>query len=405
VIPPGPDEARRLMLAAVAPLAGERVALADAVGRTLRSAVLATRAQPPFAASSMDGWAIRDADLDPEAGLAIVGESAAGAAFDGVLSTGQAVRISTGAPLPAGADRVVPQEAADREGARVSMTRAGPGDPRFIRPAGLDFTAGETLLKAGVRLDPWSIALAAAAGVPDVEVSRPARVRVVTLGDEIVRPGALTGPSQIFDAAVDALCALIVAWGGEAERTGPVADDRAALADALAPMGEDLLVTVGGASVGDHDLVKPVLDQAGLVLSVEGINVRPGRPTWFGTMPDGRRVLGLPGNPASALVCATLFLEPLMDALHGVRNSGLVWRSARLAIPLPRNGPREHYLRTALRAGPDGVWLAEPFEDQDSSRLVIFAAANGLVRRLPAAEAAPSGEVVQVLALPRYQSA
>jgi len=402
VIAPGPDEARRLMLAAVSPLAGERAALADAVGRTLRNAVLATRAQPPFAVSSMDGWAIRDADLDPESRLTIVGESAAGAAFDGVLSAGQAVRISTGAPQPAGADRVVPQEAADRDGAWVSMTRAHADDPRFIRPAGLDFTAGETLLKAGVRLDPWSIALAAAAGLPEVEVSRPARVRVVTLGDEIVHPGALTGPSQIFDAAADALCALIVAWGGEAERTGPVADDRVALAAALAPIGEDLLVTVGGASVGDHDLVKPVLGQAGLVLSVEGINVRPGRPTWFGAMPDGRRVLGLPGNPASALVCATLFLEPLLDALHGVQDTGLVWRSARLAIPLPRNGSREHYLRAALRSGPDGVWLAEPFEDQDSSRLVIFAATSGLVRRLPGADAALPGEVVQVLALPRH---
>lgn len=393
------------MLAAVEPLASERVALSDAVGRTLRSAVLATRAQPPFAASSMDGWAIRDTDLDPEARLTIVGESAAGAAFGGVLSAGHAVRISTGAPLPAGADRVVPQEAADRDGAWVSMTRARSDDARFIRPAGLDFAAGETLLKAGVRLDPWSIALAAAAGLPELEVSRRARVRVVTLGDEIVRPGALPGPSQISDAAADALCALIVAWGGEAERTGPVADDKVALAEALASTGETLLVTVGGASVGDHDLVKPVLTRAGLVLSVEGINVRPGRPTWFGVTPDDRRVLGLPGNPASALVCATLFLEPLLNALHGVRDTGLVWRSARLAIPLPRNGPREHYLRAALRSGPDGVWLAEPFEDQDSSRLVIFAAANGLVRRLPGADAATLGEVVQVLALPRSQAA
>ena len=393
------------MLAAVEPLAGELVALSDAVGRTLRSAVVATRAQPPFAASSMDGWAIRDADLDPKARLTIVGESAAGAAFDGVLSAGQAVRISTGAPLPVGADRVVPQEEADREGAWVSMTRARAGDARFIRSAGLDYTAGATLLKAGVRLDPWSVALAAAAGLPELEVSRRARVRVVTLGDEIVRPGALPGPSQIFDAAADALCALIVAWGGEAERTGPVADDRAVLADALASTGEDLLVTVGGASVGDHDLVKPVLKQAGLVLWVEGINVRPGRPTWFGVMPDGRRVLGLPGNPASALVCATLFLEPLLNAFHGVHDNGLGWRSARLAIPLPPNGPREHYLRAALRSGPDGVWLAEPFEDQDSSRLMIFAAANGLLRRLPGADAAPPGEVVQVLALPRIQAA
>ena len=402
---PGPDEARRLMLTVVTPLVGERVVLSDAVGRALRIPVLATRSQPPFAASSMDGWAIRDADLDSGVRLAIVGESAAGAAFDGVLSAGQAVRIATGAPLPAGADRVVPQEAADRDSAWVSMIRARPDDARFIRPAGLDFVAGETLLEAGVRLDAWSTALAAAAGAAELVVSRAARVRVVTLGDEIVRPGASPGSSQIFDAAADALCALVVAWGGEAERTGPVADDRVGLAEALASTGEDLLVTVGGASVGDHDLVKPVLKQAGLVLSVEGINVRPGRPTWFGVMPDGRRVLGLPGNPASALVCATLFLEPLLNALHGVRDTGLAWRSARLAIPLPRNGPREHYLRAALRSGPDGVWLAEPFEDQDSSRLVIFAAANGLVRRLPGADAAPPGEVVQVLALPRYQAA
>jgi len=405
VTAPGPDEARRLMLTVVTPLVGERVVLSDAVGRALRIPVLATRSQPPFAASSMDGWAIRDADLDSGVRLAIVGESAAGAAFDGVLSAGQAVRIATGAPLPAGADRVVPQEAADRDGAWVSMIRARPDDARFIRPAGLDFVAGETLLEAGVRLDAWSTALAAAAGAAELVVSRAARVRVVTLGDEIVRPGASPGSSQIFDAAADALCALVVAWGGEAERTGPVADDRGGLAEALASTGEDLLVTVGGASVGDHDLVKPVLKQAGLVLSVEGINVRPGRPTWFGVMPDGRRVLGLPGNPASALVCATLFLEPLLNALHGVRDTGLAWRSARLAIPLPRNGPREHYLRAALRSGPDGVWLAEPFEDQDSSRLVIFAAANGLVRRLPGADAAPPGEVVQVLALPRYQAA
>lgn len=389
------------MLADLAPLASQRVSLSTAVSRTLRRAVVATRAQPPFAVSSMDGWAIRDANLDPKARLAIIGESAAGSAFDGVLSAGQAVRISTGARLPTGADRVVPQESADREDERVTMTRARADDARFIRQAGLDFDAGETLLEVGVRLDPWSIALAAAAGFAELEVSRPARVRVVTLGDEIVRPGALPEPDQIFDATADALCALITAWGGEAERTGPVADDRAALALALTSTGEDLLVTVGGASVGDHDLVKPVLAQAGLTLSVEGINVRPGRPTWFGRMPDGRLVLGLPGNPASALVCATLFLEPLLNALHGVRGGGLDWRSARLTIPLPRNGPREHYLRAALYTGSDGVSLVEPFEDQDSSRLVVFGAANGLVRRRPGADESTPGEVVQVLALPR----
>lgn len=400
--PPSPDEARRLMLASVSPLDSEWIDLSDAVGRTLRTPVRAARAQPPFAASSMDGWAINSADLDPQVPLTIIGESAAGAAFDGVVRPGQAVRISTGAPLPSGADRVIPQEAADREGSGVRMTRAGPVDSSFIRPIGLDFTAGHILLKAGVRLDPWSIALAAAAGGQRLEVSRRTRVRVVTLGDEIVRPGETPLANQIFDAAADALCALVIRWGGQAERSGPVADDVVALAGALEPGGEDLLVTVGGASMGDHDLVKPVLLASGLTLSVEGINVRPGRPTWFGAMPDGRRVLGLPGNPASALVCASLFLEPVLNTLHAANATEMAWRAARLIMPLPMNGPREHYLRSALHIDGDGGWMVEPFEDQDSSRLVIFAAANGLVRRMPNAVAAASGEIVQVLALPRH---
>lgn len=392
------------MLASLGPLDSEWIALPETVGRTLRTPVRAARAQPPFAASSMDGWAIRSADLDPRVPLAIVGESAAGVGFDGVVLPGQTVRISTGAPLPSGADRVVPQEAADREDTGVRMTRAGPGDARFIRPSGFDFSTGQILLKAGIRLDPWSIALAAAAGEQRLEVSRRARIRVVTLGDEIVRPGATPRAGQIFDAAADALCALVVSWGGQADRSGPVADDAVALSEALEPAGEDLLVTVGGASVGDHDLVKPVLKAAGLTLCVEGVNVRPGRPAWFGIIPDGRRVLGLPGNPASALVCASLFLEPILHALHGSTTAGIPWRAARLTLSLPVNGPREHYLRSALHIADDGGWLAEPFEDQDSSRLVIFAAANGLVRRMPNALSAAAGELVQVLALPRYNA-
>lgn len=390
------------MLASVNALDSEWVDLAETVGRTLRAPVLATRSQPPFAASSMDGWAVRSADLNRAVPLVVVGESAAGAALEGIVRAGQAVRISTGAPIPTGADRVVPQEAADREGGSVRMARAQAEDATFIRPAGLDFTAGQILLKAGVRLDPWSIALAAAAGGERLEVSRRSRVRVVTLGDEIVRPGTIPRPSQIFDSASDALCALVIGWGGLAERSGPVADDVAALAKALEPLGEDLLVTVGGASVGDHDLVKPVLKAVGMTLAVEGINVRPGRPTWFGTIPNGRCVLGLPGNPASALVCANLFLEPILNALHGTTNTGITWRAARLTLPLPVNGPREHYLRSALHTDDDGAWRVEPFEDQDSSRLVIFAAANGLVRRMPNAPHAAAGEIVQVLTLPRY---
>jgi molybdopterin molybdotransferase len=398
---PEPDEARRRMLAAVLPLSCEGVELSHAVGRTLRAPVIASRMQPPFAASSMDGWAIQEADFLESSVLTIAGESAAGRSFERSLLPGQAVRISTGAPLPRGADRVVPQENVDRDGDTVRLSRTRPNDPRYVRPAGLDFSVGAQLLASGERLDPWAIALAAAAGCSVLEVSHQARVRVVTLGDELVVPGGKPSPNQIFDAAAQALCSLVHAWGGSAEHTGPVADAEAALAEAFLPSGEDLLVVMGGASVGDHDLVKPVLKKSGLHLYVEGINVRPGRPTWFGRLPDGRLVLGLPGNPASALVCATLFLEPVLNAMHGAAITTPNWSMARLSSELPSNGPREHYLRSRLRGGDDGILRVQPFEDQDSSRLVIFAAANGLVRRMPHAVAAAPEDLVQVLLLPR----
>lgn len=397
---PSVDEVWARLLDGVEPLASETTPLGQAVGRVLRAPVVAGRDQPPFAASAMDGWAVRAADLTgDDVSLAIAGESAAGARHDGALKAGQAVRISTGAPLPPGADQIVIQERGRVDGARVTLSGYGE-DPAYVRPAGLDFKAGQTLIPAGRRLDGWSLALAAAAGLAEVEVSRAPRLHLVTTGDELVLPGGQPGPDQIFDAAGPGLMARLVSWRLEARRTGPVADDDGALAAAFAALGEDLLVVIGGASVGPHDRVKPVLRQAGLELVFEGVNVRPGRPTWAGRLADGRRVLGLPGNPASALVCADLFLKPLIRALEGQSDPLPRLRPARLHQSLPANGPREHWLRAGLEARDDGLWVA-PFEDQDSSRLTVFAEADALLRR-PAGQGALSpGALVEVMALAR----
>ncbi|MEO7027563.1 MAG: molybdopterin molybdotransferase MoeA, partial [Caulobacteraceae bacterium] len=294
------DEARARMLAAVSPLGVERVVLDDALGRVLAADVLAGRDQPPFFASAMDGWAVRAAaGAGPRR---IIGESAAGRGFAGELAPGDAVRIFTGAALPAGADAVVIQEDARHEGDRVWVPEALAG--RHARPPGQDFRAGERLLAAGERLDPWRLALAAAAGAGTLLVRRRPRVAVLTTGYELADPGATPGPFQIFDSGSTALTALARSWGAEASALSRAGDDIAAIAGAVGGARCDLLVVVGGASVGDHDLVKPALAGLGLALRVESVAVRPGKPTWFGTLADGRRVLGLPGNPASALVCA-----------------------------------------------------------------------------------------------------
>jgi molybdopterin molybdotransferase len=393
------EEARARILRGADRLGVESVPLTDAIGRVLAAPIIANRAQPPFDASAMDGWAIRRADYAPGKAFAVAGESAAGKAYPQAVQPDQAIRIFTGAPIPAGADLVILQEEAVRDGDAVRF-EAGDAPRANIRAAGGDFQAGDLLLEAGVVIDPWRLTLVASAGLAEVPVARRPRVAILATGDELVPPGAAPRPDQIFESGSFALAALIQAWGGDAFRLTAAADDAAAIAAAVQPIDADLIVTIGGASVGDHDLVKPALKTLGLALAVETVAVRPGKPTWFGTLGDGRRVLGLPGNPASALVCAELFLRPLLAALSGGdREVRLV--PAVLSHPLPAGGPREHWMRATLTVDADGRAVATTFPDQDSSLVGVFARADALVRRSVETPATGTGEVVEVLPLRR----
>jgi molybdopterin molybdotransferase len=390
------EDARARMLAETAILGEEVVPLAQARGRWLARDVVARRDQPPFAASAMDGWAVRAADgAGPRR---IVGESAAGHGFAGVVGAGEAVRIFTGAAVPDGADAVVIQEVARREGELVLTPQIS--GPAYVRAAGLDFRAGAVLLRAGARLDPWRLALAAAAGMAALRVAARPTVAILATGEEVVPPGGDPGPFQIFDSASTALAGLCETWGARALTLPFVGDDEAATAAAVGDAGGDVVVTIGGASVGDHDVVKPALARLGLSLSVESVGVRPGKPTWFGRLADGRRVLGLPGNPASAMVCAELFLRPLLRALQGAA-PGPVMVRARIRSPLAANGDREHWMRASLAHGEDGALWALPLENQDSSLVTVFAEADALVRRRPGEAAALAGDPVDVLRLDR----
>lgn len=392
---PSVETARAIMLAGIVPLAAEAVPLAEADGGWLAEPVTARRDQPPFDASAMDGWAVRAADVHPGARLEIVGESAAGHDAGVTLHPGQAARIFTGAALPPGADRVVIQEEAERDGETVVLT-AAPDTPAWVRPRGCDFQAGTVLLEAGTRLNPWRLALAASAGRATVVCRRRPVVALLSTGDELVAPGTPAGPHQIYDACAPALTAFVRRSGGTVVHLGPARDDEASILAAVDGGAFDLLVTVGGASVGDHDRVKPAIRSAGGRLSVEGVAVRPGKPVWFARLADGRPLLGLPGNPASALVCAELFLGPLIAALQGGLPNLEVDRAV-LAGPLAANGPREHYMRAVIETGPDGVRRARPMTDQDSSLVTVMAAANGLVRRPAGAEGLRTGAEVEVL--------
>ena len=394
------DEARGRMLTGAARLGVEDVALADALGRVLAAPVVADRDQPPFDASAMDGWAIRRVDLAPGTQFQIAGESAAGRAHARAVEPGQAVRIFTGAPVPPGADLVVIQENATRDGDHVSFTIDREPPPGNIRAAGGDFHSGDALLADGARLDAWRLALAAAAGRATLSVARRPRIAILATGDELVPPGATPAPDQIFESGSFSLAALVRGWGGEAIRLKAQADDLDAIAQAVEAAQADLIVTVGGASVGDHDLVKPALKTLGLNLWVETIAVRPGKPTWFGTLGDGRRVLGLPGNPASALVCAELFLRPLLAALNGA-DSALPISAGVLTSPLPATGPREHWMRASRAIDAEGRVQVTPFPDQDSSLIGVFSRADCLVGRPAGAPAAAVGEVVRLLPLAR----
>jgi molybdopterin molybdotransferase len=383
------------MLAGIKLLGCEQVPLDAALGRVLAHPVTAARDQPPFAASAMDGYAVRSADTP--GCLTVIGESAAGHGFAGRCEPGTSVRISTGAALPDGADAIVIQEDVSHEENRIDVPQVAAG--HFVRRPGIDFTAGTTLLEKARVLDAVAVSLAAASGAAMLAVARRARVAILSSGDELAAPGEAPGPWQIFDSATFGLAGLIASWGGEAKRLAVAKDDVAAIAQAAeeALANSDLLLLVGGASVGDHDHARPALMRLGLEMKVGKIAVRPGKPTWFGRTRHGP-VLGLPGNPASALVCAQLFLKPLLLAMQG-REPEPRFLRAHLARALPANGGREHYLRSALQPDGEGRLTVRAFEDQDSSLISIFAAANALIRLAPDAPAQAEGALVDVLPL------
>ncbi|MFC3078599.1 gephyrin-like molybdotransferase Glp [Phenylobacterium terrae] len=389
------DDARARMLAQVSPLPAETVRLAEAAGRVLAEDVAARRDQPPFDASAMDGWAVRAADTPGT--LKIVGESAAGHGYEGALGPGETVRIFTGAAVPAGADAVVIQEDATRDGEVVKVPAAEAGSN--VRPRGGDFQVGAALLSRGVRLDPWRLSLAASAGRAEVPVARRPRVAVLSTGEEIVEAPAEPGPFQIYDSGAPALAVMVAAWGGQVSRHRPVRDELEAVIAAIRGADADLVVTVGGASVGDHDLVRAAATALGFAPVVESIAVRPGKPTFFGTLGDGRRFLGLPGNPASAFVCAELFLRPILAAFQGA-DAALPIVAARAAQPLAANGTREHWMRARL-SHEAGELRALAYRDQDSSLVSVFAQADALLRRPVGAPAVEAGGLVEVLPLAR----
>ncbi len=389
------DDARARMLAEIDNLPAETIPLARAVGRVLAEDIAAVRDQPPFNASAMDGWALRAEDAPGD--LRIVGESAAGHGFEGVVGAGEAVRIFTGAAIPDGCNAIVIQEDAHRNGDRVTVPAIDAG--AFVRPAGGDFAAGAILVGKATRLDPWRLSLAASAGRAEVSVARRPRVALLSTGEEIVEAPAAPGRFQIYDSGVPALAAMIEAWGGIPIRARPVRDELDAVVAALKAAEADLVVTVGGASVGDHDLVRAAGEALGLSLRVETVNVRPGKPTFFGVLADGRKLLGLPGNPASAFVCAEMFLRPILAAYQGAAPEPMTI-TARLAQPLPANGPREHWMRAKLDFA-NGEVLVRPYRDQDSSLVTVFAASDALMRRLAGAQAAEAGSVIEVLPLSR----
>ena len=393
------EDARARVLAGLSALPAEQVVLTDALGRVLAEDLVSRTTQPPAAVSAMDGWAVRAADVaSVPCRLRPAGYVAAGQRFEGTVGPGEAVRIFTGAPLPDGADAIVIQEDADHSGDVLTVRETAPAG-RYVRRAGLDFAAGDVGLRAGTVMGPRAVGLAAAMNVPWLKVHRRPRVAILPTGDEIVMPGEPIGPSQIVSSNALALGAFVRQMGGLPGDLGTARADRASLAAlAAAAKGCDLLVTTGGASVGEHDLVRSVLGEAGLELDFWQIAMRPGKPLMFGSL-NGTPMLGLPGNPVSALVCAVLFLRPAMARLSGISSLPPDEERARLGIDLPANDRREDYLRATLDRDADGRPRATPFTTQDSSNLARLVAADCLVIRPPHAPPARAGDDVRVVRL------
>lgn len=387
------EDALSRILGAAQPLPAERTSLASAGGRTLAEPVLAAFDQPPFRASAMDGYAVRWSDLPGP--WRQVGESAAGNPFQGTLEAGETVRIFTGAPVPETADTVIVQEDMETT-ACGAIELHGDGPPAIgahIRPRGNDFSAGAILLEAGARLTPPALALAAAAGTSTLMTHERPRIAIIATGDELVPPGTPPGPGQIVGSSGIMIAEQLRRAGAAVDDFGIVRDDRSAIADAISKAsGHDLVITIGGASVGDHDLVKDALAAAGAEIDFWRIAIRPGKPLIHGRL-GSAHFIGLPGNPVSAFICTLLFAVPLVLRLGGAKPSDPL-RIARLTSPLPPNGQRRDHMRAVQ--SDDRI---APLSMQDSSQLRALTQANALIVRAPHAPAADVGDTVEFIPL------
>lgn len=391
-------EARARILRLAQPVGTEVVSLTAAAGRVLVDAAPSPLAQPPFDAASMDGYALRAADATVGARLRVIGAVAAGGSDGSQVTAGTAIRIFTGAPLPLGADSVLIQEDCDRDGDIITVREAAkPGDN--IRPLGSDFALGHQI-HGPKRLSAGDILLLAAMNQPQVTVARRPRVAIFATGDELVWPGQPPGPAQIISSSNFALAALVTQWGGQPTLC-PIVRDRADAVEQIAQeaRGHDLIVTLGGASVGDHDLIRPALTRAGLTLDFHKIAMRPGKPLMAGRLQDAV-MLGLPGNPVSAMVCAHLFIWPLLRAMQGLPTERPLMQ-ARLRHDLGPNGNREHYMRAQLHETNEGRECSV-FADQDSSRTRLFAMADALVVRPIGDDPKKQGQMVDLLPLTEF---
>ncbi len=398
---PVADALDRLLSRAKPTQRTETVSLHEAQGRVLAEDIAARLTQPPFDNSAMDGYAVRHADIATlGAVLKVVGLSSAGHAFEGSAGPGEAVRIFTGAPLPSFADTVLLQEDAEKlDDGRICTTFLTPKG-RHVRPRGQDFSEGETVLKAGAVLDAGRLTVAAAMNHPTLAVYARPRIAVLATGDELVPPGTPPGASQIIASNTYGVSALARAAGAEVIDLGIVGDDKQAILEAVRnalALDIDVLVTLGGASVGDFDLVQPVLGEAGMELDFWRIAMRPGKPLMVGRLGD-IQVLGLPGNPVSSLVCSLLFLEPLVRRLARLPAKNRR-HPAIAAVPLKENDQRQDYVRARIVRGPAGDLRVTPFGKQDSSMMKVFAESEGLLIRPPNAPAVPQGDLCEVLLL------
>jgi len=391
------QEAQTNILKGLRPVSTETISIAAALGRVLAEDVVARRTQPPSDLSAMDGYAVKAADVaTTPARLEVIGESAAGGSFAGTLKTGQAVRIFTGAPVPAGADAIVIQEDTTRDGNTVTVTESAAAG-RYIRRAGIDFRNGDAGLSSGKKITPRDIGILAAMDIPWISVRRRPRVALLSTGDELVRPGEPVGPNQIISTNALVIAAMVQQAGGEAIDLGIAKDNEASLRQmASGAKSADLLVTLGGASVGDHDLVQSVLGKDGLQIDFWRIAMRPGKPLMFGDL-DGTPMLGMPGNPVSSMICSFIFLYPALDALMGRPPSSPTVVPAILSHDIRENDQREDYQRARIIGHEDGLPVIELFSNQDSSLLSSLSSATCLLKREPFAKPVNKGSAVGIV--------